>query len=202
MTLTLHHAVKTRSFVGLWMLEELGRPYEIHLLDMEKAEHKADPHMALNGLGKVPVVVDDGVPISERAAICCYLADKYAMGTLAPAFDSPHRAAYLRWLFYSVGVLEPAYCEHFFDWKESSSRLAWGSLADAMATARAAVDATEYLAGDQFTAADVMMGSTLRWGVLFGIEPNEGPIAAYVERCTSRPAFKRATAKEAELGGG
>ena len=96
--LVLHYAPRTRSLVALWLLEELGVPYRLASFDLATGHHKSPEHLALNPMGKVPVVVDRGVPVSELGAIAIYLADRYPAAGLAPALDHPDRAAYLRYM--------------------------------------------------------------------------------------------------------
>lgn len=199
MTIVLHHAPKTRSFSMLWMLEELGEPYELNVLDLSKGEHRTPEHLALNPLGKVPAISDGEVHLAERPAICTYLADRYSLGTLAPALEDPRRGRYLQWMVYSTAVLEPAFCEKFFDWKGPDASIGWGSLERAVSGVRAAVDHDHFLLGEAFTAVDVMMGATLHFGVQFGALDKGDAIEAYVKRCTERPAFARAREREAAL---
>jgi len=191
--IVLYYAPRTRAFRALWFLEELGKPYRIALVNYANAEHKRPDFLKLNPMGKLPTVVDQGAPIAESGAILLYLADKYSAGTLAPRLDDPKRADYLRWLFFAVGVMEPAFGEKFFKWQDvPASRAAWGSFADMEKVATDGIAPGPFLLGDQFTAADVLMGSNLHWGTLMKLFPEEGAIADYVARCAARPALKRA----------
>jgi glutathione S-transferase len=195
--IVLYYRPRTRAFRALWFLEELGRPYRIALVDFANAEHKTPDFLKLNPMGKLPTVVDQGVPIAETGAILLHLADKYVPGELAPLPDDPRRADYLRWLFFGVGVMEPAFGEKFFKWQDiPPSRAAWGSFAEMERVATEGVTPGPYLFGEQFTAADVLIGSNLHWGVLWQLFPKQGPVAAYVTRCAARPALKQAMAIE------
>jgi glutathione S-transferase len=194
--IVLHHAARSRAFRVLWFLEELGRPYRIDLLRLDKGDHKRPEFLRLNPMGKVPVVVDQGTPIAETGAIMLHLADKYSSGDLAPLADDPRRADYLRWLFFAAGVMEPAFGEKFFKWEVPASRAAWGSFAGMEETVTKALTPGPWLLGEKFTAADVYVGSNLHWGLLWKLFPAEGPVADYVARCAARPALKRALAIE------
>ena len=89
MAITLYHHPYSRAATVVWMLEELGQPYALEYVDLRAGAQKEEPHLHRNRMGKLPVLVDDGTPISETAAIGLYLADRYALGTLAPALDDP-----------------------------------------------------------------------------------------------------------------
>jgi glutathione S-transferase len=190
--LVLYYAPKSRAFRALWFLEELDRPYRLEHLSFEKGDHKRPEFLKLNPMGKLPTVVDQGVAIAESGAILAHLSDRYAPGRLAPLPGDPRRADYLRWLFFAAGVMEPAFGEKFFKWEVPSRQAAWGSFADMERTAMEGVANGAWLLGEQFTAADVFVGSNLHWGLLWKLFPGEGPIADYIARCAARPALKRA----------
>ncbi|MBX7192042.1 MAG: glutathione S-transferase family protein [Sandaracinaceae bacterium] len=198
--LVLHYAPRTRSLVALWLLEELGVPYRLASFDLATGHHKSPEHLALNPMGKVPVVVDRGVPVSELGAIAIYLADRYPAAGLAPALDHPDRAAYLRWVFFSSAIIEPALAEKFGKWEPRPRQHAWGSFDQMLEVATRGVSSGTYLLGDRFCAADVTVAGGLRYAMLFGAIPKEGPIADYVGRVTAREAFARASAIEAREG--
>ncbi len=198
--LTLHFAPRTRSFTAAWLLEELGVPYELKSFDLDSNHHKTEAFMAMNPMGKVPVVVDNGIPVSELGAIAIYLADKYRDTALSPTLDSPDRAAFLRWIFFSSAIMEPAFGEKFFKWNVPARSVAWGSFDDMLRTLKAGLEQGPYLLGDTFSAADVVVGATTRFGVMFGAIPKESPLTDYLARLSERPAFKRAEALEAREG--
>lgn len=194
--IVFYYAPKTRSFRALWFLEELGQPYRIEHIEYRKGAHKRPDFLKLNPMGKLPTVVDASVPIAESGAIFTCLADKYAKGTLAPAHDDPRRADYLRWLFFAAGVMEPAFCEKLFKWEVPPDRVAWGSFASMERAVTDGISSGPWLLGNEFTAADVYVGSNLHFGLLWKLFPPEGAVAAYVARCAERPALKRALALE------
>jgi glutathione S-transferase len=98
--LKLYHASPSRSSIVLWMLEELGEPYAIELLDLKKGDQHNPQYLAINPMGKVPALDDGGTIITEVSAICCYLADTFPKAGLAPPIGDTDRGPYLKWLFY------------------------------------------------------------------------------------------------------
>src|SRR5262249_38746819 len=105
--LTLYHISPSRSSIVLWMLEELGEPYDVHLLRMQKGENRQSDYLAINPMGKVPAIRHKGVVITECAAICCFLADYYPAAKLNVPIDDPRRGPYLKWLFFGPSCVEP-----------------------------------------------------------------------------------------------
>ncbi|HJL15861.1 MAG TPA: glutathione S-transferase [Sandaracinaceae bacterium LLY-WYZ-13_1] len=198
---TLYYAPRTRSFTALWLLEELGLDYRLESFDLNTGRHKREDFLALNPLGKVPVVVDDGVVVSELGAIALYLADRHREAArLAPALDDPQRAAFLRWCFFASAIMEPAYGEKLFRWEVPSRAVAWGSFDQMLATVTAGVSPGPFLLGPGLAACDVLVGSALRFGMLFGVLEKAGPLGDYVARLEAREPFARAAAIEAREG--
>ena len=107
--LTLYYAPRSRSFSALWLLEELGEEYRLESFNIDTARHKKADYLALNPMGKVPLVVDRDTPISELGAIAIYLSDCYPRAQLSPLIEDPQRPAYLRWTFFSSTIMEPAF---------------------------------------------------------------------------------------------
>lgn len=155
----LYYATRTRSFRALWMLEELGVPCELQPLNLQAGEHKRAEYLALNPSGKVPTLVDGDMVVSESAAICTYLGDKYPEARLAPPLDSPERGSYLKWIFFSVGCIEPAFTDHVLKRESPNSRVAWGSFDSVVSVLTDALAAKPYLLENWFTAAGIMVGS-------------------------------------------
>ncbi len=200
--LTLYHA--SRSSIVRWMLEEVGEPYDIHLLDLAKGDNCAPDYLAINPMGKVPALKHRGVVITEGAAICAYLADEFPQQKLSIPVGDPRRGVYFQWLFFGPSCIEPAMTDRAFPRKEPPRASALGyrdldTLSDVLAKA---VAKGPYLMGEQFTAADVVIGSGLRWGTMFKLIPERGEFTAYVARLAQRPAFQRADAKDKELMAG
>ena len=193
--LLLFYAPQSRAATALRFMEELERPYRLEMIDLHRGDQKKPDFLRRNPMGKVPLVLDGETAIAETGAIFAYLADKYAPGRLAPRPDQPERADYLRWLFFAAGVMEPAYGQKFMNWQIPSSQAGWGSFEQMLDAVTDAVRHREWLAGP-FSAADVYVASTLRYGMLFGIIPKDGPVADYVARWVARPASQRAAAIE------
>ena len=199
--LTLYHASPSRSSIARWMLEEIGEPYDLHLLSLAKGEQRAPDYLAVNPMGKVPALKHGDAVITEAAAICTYLADEFPHARLNVPVGDPRRGTYLRWLFFAPSCIEPAITDRAFPRKEEPRRgmLGYGDFDTVMAVVAAAVEPGPYLMGEQFTAADVVLGSTLRWGMMFGVLPKRPEFVAYVGRLEQQPALKRAIALDQEL---
>lgn len=200
--LKLYHAVPSRASTAHWMLEEVGEPYELELLDLKGGDQRSPAYLALNPMGKVPTLVDGDLVVSEVSAICCYLADAYPKAGLAPAIGDVRRGAYLKWLFFGPSCIEPAMLEHAFPRNEPVGRgtLGFGDFETVMnVLTQATAAANPYVMGEQFTAADVVVGSGLRWGMMFKLIPERPEFVAYVSRLNARPALQRATEMDAKL---
>jgi glutathione S-transferase len=200
--LTLYHAAPSRSSIVHWMLEELGQPYDLHLVSFKKGENRQPEYLAVNPMGKVPALRHGDTVITEAAAICAYLADEFPQAKLNIPAGNAQRGVYLKWLFYGPSCVEPAIMEHAFPRREPPPRGALGfgdydTVIDVLAKASAAAD--PYLMGKQFTAADVIIGSGLRWGMAFKLLPERPEFKGYAERLGQRPALQRTTEKDARL---
>jgi glutathione S-transferase len=200
--LTLYHAAPSRSSIVHWMLEEVGEPYDIHLVSFKKGENRTPEYLAVNPMGKVPALRHRGVVITEASAICTYLADEFPRAKLNIPVGNPQRGVYLKWLFFGPSCVEPAIMDCAYPRKEQPPRAALGfgeyeTVIEVLAKAAAAV--RPYLMGEQFTAADVVIGSGLRWGTMFKLLPQRAEFTGYLARLEERPALRRATEKDAEL---
>lgn len=199
--LTLYHNPMSRGRIVHWMMEELGVPYTVKLLDFDKAEHKAPEYLKLNPMGKIPTVVHRGTVITECAAICTYLADAFPAAKLAPAIDDPARATYLRWLFFGAGCVEPAITDKTNPraTPPRASAIGYGSYDDVINALERAITPGPYLSGDRFTAADLYVSSQIGWGMMTkAIEPRP-TFNAYVARTRERPAAQRAAKRDEEF---
>ena len=199
--LTLYHATPSRSSVVRWMLEELGEPYDIHLLNLAKAEQGAPEYLAINPMGKVPALKHGDATITEVAAICTYLADEFPHARLNIPVGDPRRGPYLKWLFFSPSCLEVAVLDKASPRKEQPRRgmVGYGDFDTVMDVVAKAVAKGPYILDEQFTAADVVLGSMLRWGMMFDLLPKRLEFVVYVGRLEQRPALQRATALDQEL---
>lgn len=190
----LYGAPQTRSFRAVWMLEECGARYERVLVDIRSGTQRTPEYHAINPMEKVPALVDGEAKVAESGAICAYLADRFPEAGLAPKLHEPERGRYLQWLFFSGGCIEPSYMEKFLGITVDPSQAGWGSHARILDVLEEAVAPGSWLLGDRFTAADVMIGSDLYFGVrLFKFVEARPAFEAYIDRCAARPAFMRAT---------
>ncbi|HQS07483.1 MAG TPA: glutathione S-transferase family protein [Xanthobacteraceae bacterium] len=195
----LYWAPHTRAFRALWLLEEAGLPYERQLVSLDGPFIASAEFRAINPMMKVPALEDGEARIAESGAICLYVAEKAPDAHLAPAIGDPRRARYLQWLFWDAACMEAAFTQKLAGVNLPSRAAGWGSFERVMDVLEAALAPGPYLLGEQFTAADVMVGSNVWYGLtlLKVIEPR--PVfTAYVARCEARPAFQRANAIEAE----
>jgi glutathione S-transferase len=199
--LTLYHAAPSRSSIVRWMLEEIVEPYEIRLLSLSKGENRAPDYLAVNPMGKVPALRHGDAVITEAAAICAYLADEFPRAKLSVPIGDPRRGPYLKWLFFGPSCIEPAMMDRAFPRKEEARRaaLGYGDFDTVIKVLTNAVARGPYILGEQFTAADVVIGSTLRFGMLFKLLPEQPEFTAYTGRMAQRPALQRAEAKDKEL---
>jgi glutathione S-transferase len=195
MAITLHHHPFSRAASVIWMLEEVGAPYELRWVDIMKGQQKSPELLALNGMGKIPILEDGGVVVTELAAIGLYLADRYAYGTLAPKVDSPERGTYLRWSFFGPSVIEPAVMAKTNGWTVKESQAGWGGYDAMLGAAERAITGRDFVLGDRFSMADCIFGGTLRFMLAFKMIEPRPAFAAYTARLTARPAYLRSEAK-------
>jgi glutathione S-transferase len=202
--LTLYHASPSRSSIVLWMLEELGQPYDVKLIKLSEGDNLKPDFLAVNPMGKVPALDHKGTVITESAAICTYLADEFPQAKLNVPVGTPRRGLYLKWLFFGPGCFEPAVIDRAAPRKEEARRgmLGYGTFETTMDTVAKAVAQGPWLMGDQFTAADVIIGANIRWGTMFKLVPERPEFSAYAGRIAARPAAQRAEAKDKEFAGG
>jgi predicted DNA-binding transcriptional regulator YafY/glutathione S-transferase len=183
---------QSRGGIVHWMLEEIGRPYTIKVLDYGTTM-KAPEYLAVNPMGKVPAIRHGETVVTEAAAICAYLADAFPEAGLAP--EPRHRGDYYRWLFFTVGCLEPAASNHAIGWDPTPDlemRFGYGSYSRVLDTLAAWLDGRTYVAGDSFTAADVLLASHLQWGMMTGMIEKRRAFEVYIETHVHRSAAKRA----------
>jgi glutathione S-transferase len=189
----LYWSPRSRSFSAIWLMEETGLPYERVLTDITTGAQKAPEYLAINPMGKVPALQDDNATMAEAAAICAYVAERFPEAKLAPALGDPARAKYLYWLFFAPSCIEPALIQIFTKLEVPASTAAWGSATQVFDVLDAALQKGPWILGDQFSAADIVIGSGLNFAVrLFKMVPSRPSFDAYIERCAARPAFQRA----------
>lgn len=195
-----YHNPQSRATTVHWMLEEAGAPYETHFISLKNNEQREPAFLAVNPMGKVPAIVHKGVVITESAAICCYLADEFPQHHLAPAIGDPQRGPYLRWMFFTPSCLEIACIDRAMKREPGSRAMSpYGDYEAVMQVTARALEHGPYLLGDRFTAADVVLGSLLRWTMKFQITPELPEFVSYVERLDARPAYQRAQTRDAAM---
>ncbi|PLR28414.1 glutathione S-transferase [Caulobacter zeae] len=191
--LTLFHAPRSRSTRFLWLLEELGAPYRIEKVDIFRsmsgtgARDPRNPHPH----GQVPALLDDGVLITESAAIALYLTDKFPTAGLGPMISDPHRGPYLSWLAYYAGVLEPAVTNLWKQRQDDQDKLQYAALDERL---RTTLEKQPWLLGEQFSAADILFVSLLQFARQ--MLPAHAVYDDWLARANARPALARALAKD------
>ena len=192
--ITLYHRSKTRSTRFIFLLEELEAPYQIKHVTTRTREggsvDPANPHPH----GKVPAIADEGVIVFESPAIALYLTDKFPKNRLGPLVEERERGAYLSWLSYYTGVLEPAFMSKFMQVDVPRGTAGWVPVEEALPTVIQQLSSGPYLLGDRLSAADILYGTTF---AMFGqspMMPKSPVVEEYVKRVVSRPAFTRAQA--------
>lgn len=190
---------RTRANRIAWMLEEFGAPYERVVIDIDDPAARADPAFReASPMGKVPAIEDGPVKLWDSGAIALYLADAYPEAGLGVPVGDPRRGAFLQWTLYTNAVMEPAMVAKFANLPVNTRQHGFGSFDLMIATLEAGLTPGPWILGDQFTAADVLLGSSAHFLKAFRILPDLPPaMAAYVERCVARPAFERAAAMDA-----
>lgn len=190
--LTLFHAPRSRSTRMIWLLEELGVDYEIRKVDIVRQggvgrRDPANPHPH----GQVPALLDDGILISESAAIALYLTDKFRETPVGPAVGDPLRGPYLSWLAYYAGVLEPVITNRWTQRANDADNAAYEILCQRL---RDALAAGPWLLGERFSAADILFISLLDFARQ--MLPDDVIFDDWVARARARPAYQRAQEKD------
>ena len=191
--LTLYSNPMSRGRIARWMMEEIGQPYRVEMLDYGTAM-KSAAYLAINPMGKVPCLVHGETVVTETAAICAYMADTFPDAGLAPT--AAERGAYYRWLFFFAGPVEQAVTNKAmkFDVPADKKQMAgYGSYDETVETMERRLSETPYIAGDRFTAADVYIGAQIGWGLQFGTIPTRPVFGEYAARVMDRSAWRRAT---------
>jgi len=203
----LHFASGTRAVRVRWHLEEIGVPYDLHVVSLWRGAHKREDYLEIHPLGKVPALEIDGTIVFESLGICSYLADRFAEPGLAPPVaDRVRRASYCTWMALSAGTLEPAILEQVRTKKAAEQGVASVSLGPALTPFDTIASYMErhlaekpFLLGEYMTAADIMNGSLMAWAREIGLLDGRQAIQAWVAKLAARPAYSRAT-QDTKLG--
>ncbi|MFW2104032.1 glutathione S-transferase family protein [Acinetobacter guillouiae] len=189
MGLKLYSNAQSRGLVIEWLLIELGAEFE----KIELAYHtemKSESYLKINPFGKVPTLVDGDVVIYEMPAICAYLADNFFDQGLAPALDDPKRGLYFRWLFFAAGPWDAATTDRALKVEitdEQKMHIGYGNFQDTYtALIQGLEQAQPYLCGEQFTVADVFVGSMLFWQLKMAEIESHPAIEKYLNSIKSR----------------
>jgi glutathione S-transferase len=177
----------------IWTLEEVGAPYE--LVVMTREEGGADEHRRRHPLGRVPVLEDEDGFVFESAALCLHLGDLHPEAGLLPPLGTHDRALVYQWACFAPGELEPPLFEAWTQAEQDPERSSVGRerFFSAAGAVEAALDGSEYLVGDHFTVADIMVGSALMFTTRAGFADQLSPsLTEYMGRLAQRPAFQRA----------
>lgn len=204
--ITVYGCANTRSQRVVWALEEAGAEYHYVKLNLLKGEGRKLPYIDLNPIGKVPTIVDADLVLTESAAICTYIGDKYPDSGLTPSAGTPERAVYNKWCFYVIGELEQPL------WTIAKHRFAipverrvpqvidtaqWEFSTAAKVLDKQLAD-KEFILGDQFTAADILIAHTLGWAKAYKVTIESERLTAYAQRALGRPALARARERESQ----
>ncbi|MBN8892696.1 MAG: glutathione S-transferase [Rhodospirillales bacterium 70-18] len=198
--LTFYHAPNTRSTGVRILLEELGAPHTLHVLNMKAGEQRQPAFLAVNPMGKVPTLTHGDALITEQVAIYIYLADLFPAAGLAPALADRLRGPYLRWLAFYAACFEPAMVDRATDRAPAPQAMSpYGDFDTVMRTINDQLARGPYLLGERFSAADILWGTALGWTTLFKLVPETPEIMAYIARIAGRPASVKVQARDAEL---
>lgn len=195
--ITLYHSPQTRSASIVWLLEELEVRYQIKEVDFRRADgtgtrDPANPHPH----SKVPALADDGETVFEGSAIALFLTDKYRTKRLGPAVGDPKRGEYLSWLAYRPGVLEPALISRRFDIKHVYGAMGWAPADEVEEVLNQQLSTRKYLLGDDFSAADILIGGGVYFMLLAKMFKETPVMRAYVDRVVDRPAYRKMMEKD------
>lgn len=195
--ITLYHAPRSRSSRFIFLLEELGAPYEIVKVSIRRGDgsgalDESNPHPH----GKVPAIRDGETLVYESAAIALYLTDKFRAAGIGPVAGDPKRGAYLTWLAYYAGVMEPAWTSAFLKSDVPRGTAGWVKTEEVMELVNATLSKNPYILGEKFSAADILIGTTFKLFMGSPLLPKTDLLEAYVQRVVGRPAYARAGSRD------
>ena len=196
-----YHNPMSRARMVHWMLEEVGAPYRMEHVDLQKGEQKQPAFLAINPMGKLPAIVHQGTVVTETGAICTYLADAFPAAELAPRWDEPIRGSYLRWMFFGAACVDGALIDRMLarPVPATTSALGYGRYEDLIDTLEKAITPGPYILQDRFSAADVYLGSQINFGMISKTLEPRAAFQNYVNLLVQRPAYKRFQAQREQL---
>lgn len=197
--ITFYYAPWSRASTILWLLEELGAPYEIEQVDIRAPGGAPEAYRAIQPNKKVPAIVHDGMVVTERAAICTYLCDAFPQAGLAPAIGDKMRAPYLTWLVYTDSVFDPVVAAKAHGHEFMGGGYSYGSFSEMVANLERTLASRPYIAGDRFTAADTQLGAGMEYArTVSRVLPDVPVFRQYLDRLGARPAYQRYRMKDFE----
>lgn len=197
---TLYHWPHSRSAGTLVLLEELGAPYKLEVIDITKGVQREPAFLAVNPMGKLPTIRVGDAVVTEQVAIYIYLADLFPEAGLAPALTDPLRGPYLRWLVFYAACFEPAMTD-LAGKRDPGPAMSspYGSAEAVLGALAGQLRHGPYLLGERFTAADVLWGSALKFMTAFKLVPESPEVMGYIGRVTGRPAQAKADAVNGKI---
>jgi glutathione S-transferase len=177
-----------------WLLEEMGLAYEDKQLSYDKKEHKGPEYLKINSMGTVPAVEIDGKLMIESVAICAYLADKHQDKKMAPALDSQERMDYMQWMFFIPATVEPILVEGFKASEENRSQVMAKMKEDiqpSLDLMSKALAGKDYLVGNQFSAADIIVSTALCYAQNFQLLEGRDNLLSYFQNMKQRAAAEK-----------
>ena len=198
--LTLYYAPQTRATGVRILLEELGADYDLHVMNIRRAEQRSPDFLAINPLGKVPTIVHDGAVVTEQAAIYQYLADAFPDRGLAPPIGDKLRGPYLRWLAFYGASFEPAMVDKHEKREAGNPMMSpYGSVNAVIDTLEAQLAPGPFMLGEHLTAADILWGTALGWMLQFKLLPERPAFVAYAGRIAGRATARKVGEEDAAL---
>jgi glutathione S-transferase len=194
---TLYHSPQTRSSGTLILLEELGAPYELQVLNMKAGDQRQPAYLAINPMGKVPALRHGDALITEQVAIYLYLADLFPEAGLAPPLGDPLRGPYLRWM--DAACFEPALIDRSLRRDPAPAMASPYDFDTMLKTLTDQLKKGPYVLGERFSAADVLWGTALTWATNWKLVPELPVIMSYAQRGSARPSVAKVKAIDEEL---
>lgn len=201
MSLIVHHLNNSRSQRILWLLEEIGAPYEIRYYDRDPVTNLAPPELlAVHPLGKSPVIEDNGRVVTESGAITEYLCERHGGGHLVPERGSDAHITHLEWLHFAEGsamtpILLRIYTARLGEAAAPIEPRIAQQLDAHFAYMESRVGANGHFIGDSLSAADIMLSFPAEIAIMQGMAPRYPKLAGFVNGCHDRPAWRRAREK-------
>lgn len=198
--ITLFHAPNSRSTGVLTLLEELGAPYRLEVINLKSGQNRQPAYLAVNPLGKVPAILHRGVLVTEQIAVLLYLADLFPKKGLTPAIGDPRRGIYLRWSVYYAACYEPALVDKALKREPGPAAMSpYGDFEVMIGTLGHQLGQAPYLLGEEISAIDILWANALHWGTMFGLVPELPVFLEYKARVMERPCFRKADEIDAAL---